>query len=107
METYRRLETPKLWAIFKTQTISDDGILSDSTLTDPSTSIQIIIEDATGAVVQSLAAMTKSETGKYYYDGYAIPATAKTGIWHYEVRGTHGTKVAVGHSTFRVKEQVA
>ena len=107
MEIYRRLETPKLWAIVKTQTISDDGILADGDLADPSTSMQIIIEDSTGAVVQALDNMTKDATGKYYYDGYAIPADANLGTWNWEARATAGTKPAIDRGSFIVKEQIA
>lgn len=107
METYRRLETPKLWLIIKTQTISDDGVLSDDALTDPDTSIKAIIEDSTSTVVQALDDMVKSETGKYYYQGYTIPADAKTGIWNWEGRGTDTNGVAIGGGSFEVKEQVA
>ena len=107
METFRRLETPKIWGVIKTQTISDDGIISDSTLTNPTTSTQVIIEDATGTVVQALADMTNDSTGKYSYNSYTIPADANTGIWHYEIRGTDNTVVSTYHGTFRVKKEVA
>ena len=82
METYHRLETPKLYAVFIAQTISDAGVLTDGSLTSPTTSTQCIIEDSTGTVVQALTAMTEDATGKFSYKGYAIPATASCGIWH-------------------------
>lgn len=108
MEIYRRLSTPKLWAVIKTQTISDDGVLADGVLANPSTSTKIIIEDSTGVVVQALTDMTSSgDTGKYYYNGYTIPADAKLGVWNYEVRATAGTLVASIKSSFIVEEQVA
>ena len=107
MVTFRRLETPKIWAVVKTQTISDDGILSDGSLTDPTTSIQVIIEDSTGTVVQALTGMTKDSTGKYSYNSYTIPLDANTGIWKYDVRATDNTVVSVGHGAFKVEEQVA
>ena len=107
MEQYRRLETPKLWAVFGTQTMGDDGTLSGFTLADPDTSVKIIIEDSTGDVVQALDDMTKSDTGKYYYEGYTIPADANTGIWHYECRGTDSDGVSTGRGSFEVLEEVA
>ena len=106
METYYRGETPKLFAVFKTQTISDDGVVSDSSLDDPDTSIKIIIEDNTGDVVQALTNMDKDSTGKYSYSGYTIPVTANCGIWKYECRGTDATKVCTGRGSFEVKEEV-
>jgi len=107
METYRRLETPKIWAVIKTQTMGDDGTLSDGSLTDPDTSTKIIIEDGTGTVVQALANMTKSETGKYYYTGYTIAADANCGVYNYEVRATDGSNVSIGRGSFQVEEQIA
>ena len=107
MEIFRRLETPKIWAVIMTQTIGDDGVLADGSLTDPTTSTQVIIEDSTGTVVQALANMTKDDTGKYSYNSYTIPSDANTGIWHYEVRATDNTVVSTEHGVFRVKEQVA
>lgn len=107
MEIYYRLETPKLWAIVKTQTIGDDGVLSDGVLVVPSTSIQVIIEDSTGTVVQALDDMSRDADGKYYYDGYTIPADANLGVWNWEARATASTKVAIDSGAFIVKEQVA
>ena len=107
MITFRRLETPKIWAVIMTQTISDDGVLADGSLTDPTTSTKVIIEDSSGAVVQALADMTKDATGKYSYNSYTIPSDANTGIWHYEVRGTDNTVVSTEHGAFVVKEEVA
>jgi len=107
MKTFRRLETPKIWAVIKEETISDDGILTDGDLADPATSTKVIIEDSTGTVVQALDDMTKSVTGKYYYKSYTIPADANTGIWEWDVRGTDNTAVSVAHGAFMVEEQVA
>lgn len=107
MEVYRRLETPLLWAVIMEETIGDDGVLSDGDLADPTTSTQVIIEDSTGTVVQAATDMTKSSTGKYYYQGYTIPSTANTGEWHYEVRANDSGAVATAHGSFIVKEQVA
>lgn len=107
MLSFRRLETPKIWAVIKTQTISDGGVVSDSTLTDPTTSTQVIIEDSVGTVVQALAGMTKDSTGKYSYNSYTIPSDANTGTWHYEVRATDNTVVSTEHGAFEVLEEVA
>ncbi len=107
MITYHRLETPLIWAVIMTQTIGNDGALTDGSLTDPSTSIQVIIEDSTGAVVQALADMTKSATGKYYYQGYTIGSAANLGIWDYEIRANDGGYMAVAHGSFKVEQQVA
>jgi uncharacterized protein YfaS (alpha-2-macroglobulin family) len=107
MKTYRRLETPKLYANVYLQVISDTGVLSDSSLTDPSSSMQIIIEDSSGTVVQALADMTQDDTGKYSYASYTIPSTANTGVWTYECRATSGSTVATGRGSFEVLEEVA
>ena len=105
MEIYHRLETPKLWAVIKEQTVSDDAVLIDGDLVDPD-SVQIIIEDSVGKVVQVLANMSTDDKGKYYYDGYTLPVNAKLGVWNWEVRAAQGTKIGTGRSSFIVKEQV-
>ena len=107
METYRRLETPKLYVIFLAQTISDAGVLTDGALTSPGTSTQAIIWDATDVVVQALTNMTEDATGKFSYKGYAIPSTAQLGVWHWEGRGTNGSEVVTYRGSFEVKEQIA
>lgn len=108
MQTYRRLETPKLYAVFKTQVLSDAGVLSDGVLVAPST-IQVIIEDSTGTVVQTLtnASLYESTDGKYYYMDYTIPLDANLGVWNYEIRGTTSSRVASGRGSFEVLDQVA
>jgi len=106
MKTYRRLETPKLYANVYLQVISDGGILSDGALTAPASSIKIIIEDSTGTVVQALADMS-GDSGKYSYASYTIPADANLGTWHWEARATSGSTVATGRSSFIVEEEVA
>jgi len=111
MKVYRRLETPKLYANVYEESISDDGVLSRGDLyTTALSSMQIIIEDKTGDVVQALADMdagTGDDAGKYTYSGYTIPATANTGTWNYECRANASSKVASGFGSFEVKEQVA
>lgn len=107
MTSYRRLETPKLWVVFQAKTLESSGAWSSGALTDPSTSIQAIIEDSTGTVVQALDDMTKSSTGIYYYAGYTIPNTANTGVWHWEARGTSGSAVSTYYGSFIVEEEVA
>lgn len=107
LKVYRRLETPKLYANVYEEAISDDGVLSTGDLIDAASSMQIIIEDSTGEVVQALADMDHDATGKYSYAGYAIPSTANTGVWHYECRATSGTTVATGKGVFEVKEEAA
>ena len=107
MKVYRRLETPKLYAVFLLQTISDDGVLTDGALTSPTTSTQCIIWDSTKTVKQALTAMTEDATGKYSYSGYAIPADAELGIWEWEARGTSSSSVVTYHGAFEVKEQIA
>ena len=105
MEIYHRLETPKLWAVIKEQTISDDAVLIDGDLAIPD-SVQIIIEDSVGKVIQELTDMSTDDRGKYYYNGYTLPANAKLGVWNWEVRAAEGTKIGTGRSSFIVKEQV-
>ena len=107
MHTYYRLETPKLWGfINEEEPDSDNGVLIEGDLVDPD-SVQIIIEDSAGKVVQVLDDMGRYSKGVFHYDGYTIPANAKTGTWHYEVRGTEGTKSGTGKGSFLVREQVA
>lgn len=100
MVTYHRLETPKLYAVFLTQTLSDAGVLSDGSLADPATSIQAIIEDSTGTVVQALDNMTQDATGKYSYASYTIPNTANLGVWNWEARGTDTAGVSTSRRSF-------
>ena len=107
MNSYRRLETPEFWGLVKLQTIDSDGNLVDGALTDPTTSIEIIITDPVGKVVQALAAMSKYSTGKYYYTGYTIAADALTGVYDYEIRAADGTKKSIARGSFRVEEQLA
>jgi hypothetical protein len=106
MKSYRRLETPKLWGLVKAQTIDSDGNLVDGALTDPATSVEIIITDPVGKVVQVLAAMSKDSTGKYYYTGYTIAADALTGVYDYEIRAVDGTQKSIARGSFEVKEQI-
>ena len=107
MKIYRRLETPKIYANVYEETIDADGVLSVGDLTDPTSSMKIIIEDSTGVVVETLADMDNPSTGKYSYSAYTIPVDAHTGEWNYECRATSGTSVATGRGSFEVKEQVA
>jgi len=107
MKIYRRLESPKIYANVYAETISDAGVLTEGDLSDPSSSMKVIIEDSTGEVVQALADMTKDATGKYSYSGYPITATDNLGVWAYECRATSGTTVATARGQFEVKEQAA
>lgn len=106
MHTYYRLETPKLWAFVNKEVPDEDGVLIEGDLTDPD-SVQIIIENSVGKVVQELADMSPYSKGIYFYDGYTIPANAKTGKWNWAARGKDGIKVGTGRSSFIVEEQVA
>lgn len=107
MKTYRRLETPKIYAVSKEESVDDDCVLVQGDLASPTTSMQVIIQDPTGAVAQAATNMTEDETGKYSYSGYAIPADAKIGIWTWEVRATSGSNVSIGAGAFEVIEQIA
>ena len=107
MKTYHILETPKLYAIFWTEAISDLGVLSNNALDSPDTTIKIIIEDSTGTVVQALDDMAEDSTGKFSYIGYTIANGAATGIWHYNVVGTDTDGVSIGKGSFEVLEEVA
>ena len=106
MKTYYRGETPKLWGVVKTEVIDDKGVLSDGVLVNPATSMQIIIRNSVGEIVQPLVDMTPAATGKFYYDGYTIPANARTGLYKYETVAKDGTKVSIGEGVFIVKEQI-
>jgi len=106
MKQYHRLETPKIYALVKAEVLDDDGNLSDGDLVDPSTSIQIIIADPTGAVVQVLASMDHISTGKYSYSGYTLPGSAVTGTYTYEIRAKEGTKTVTSNGAFEVIEEI-
>jgi len=110
MKVYRRGETPKIYANVYEESMSDDGVLSRGDLyTSELSSIQVIIEDSTGEVVEALDAMTAASpnTGKYTYSDHTISATANLGIWSYECRANASGKIATGRGQFEVKEQAA
>lgn len=108
MKTYRRGESPKLYGIVKKQVIDDNGNLSDGALVDPA-SIQIIIENPIGVIVQALVNMDKLNAidGKFAYDGYTIPTDAVTGKYNYEIRAKDAPKGATGAGSFEVIEEIA
>lgn len=111
MNQYVRGETPKLWAVIKTQTISDDGDLTDGSLTNPAGTIKCIIWDCVHNVVQAESDATFNSTGKYYYTGYTIGTTAKVSDldpYEYEFRAVDGSsKKTVKTGYFMVKEHIA
>ena len=111
VETYVRGETPNLYGVIKTETLGDDGSLTDGALTNPAGSIKIIIWDCIHEVVQAEADMTNASTGKYYYTGYTIDVaarTSKTKPYKFEVRAVDGSsKKAVGYGYFYVIEHIA
>ena len=106
MKQYHQLETPKLYALVKLEVMDDEGNLGDGALVNPASSIQIIIEDPTGAVVQALANMENIVAGKFYYAGYTIPTDAVTGKYNYEVRAKDGTKTVTARGSFEVVEEI-
>ena len=110
MKKYTRGEHPALYAVIKTEVLSDDGDLSDGSLTDPTGSIKIIIWDSFHKVVQTSTDMTKSSTGKYVYNGYAIPATAVCSdrkAWGYEIHAVDGSsRKKIKRGYFLVVEQI-
>jgi len=107
MKQYHRLETPKIYALVKAEVLDDDGNLSDGDLVDPSTSIQIIIADPTGKVVQELISMDHISTGKYSFSGYTIPSSALTGTYPYEIRAKEGIKGVSPGGAFEVIGEIA
>ena len=106
MKIYHQLETPKLYAVVKLEVLDDDGNLSDGALVNPASSIQIIIADPTGLIVQALADMDSIAAGKFCYSGYTIPTNAVTGKYAYEVRAKDGTKTAIAKGYFEVVEEI-
>lgn len=110
MKTYRRGETPKIYANIYAESIDANGVLSQGALADPSSSVKIIIEDSSGEVVQALADMNKDDTGKYSYGVagayYTIPVTANWGQWNYDVVATSGNLVTKMRGSFEVVEEV-
>ena len=107
MKQYRPLETPKLYAIVKEEEIDDDGNLSDGSLADPITSIEIIIENPVGEVIQILTSMNKTDTGKYYYDGYTLASDAMLGQYKYGVRAIDEAKTKIANGYFEVVRGVS
>ena len=107
MKQYHRLEAPKIYAVVKLEILDDDGNLSEGALVNPATSIEIIIADPTGDVVQALVSMDFISTGKYSFSGYTIPNTAITGTYHYEIRALEGTKPVAVKGAFEVVEEIA
>jgi len=109
MKQYHQLETPVLYAVVMLQVLEDDGSLSDGALVDAATSIQIIIEDPNGTVVQALTDMSKVDaiTGKYVYSGYVIPTNSPIGKFNYEVRAKDGVKTATARGSFEVIGEIA
>lgn len=109
LKVYKRGETPKIYANFYAETMDAYGVLQEGALTDPST-VQIIIEDSTGDVVQALANMYKDSTGKYTYGVgttyYTIPTTANIGVWHYDIVATTSSIVTKKRGSFKVIEEV-
>jgi len=106
MKQYHQLETPKIYAVVKLEVLDDDGNLSDGALVNAASSIQIIIADPTGNIVQALDDMDNLATGKYSYSGYTIPTDAVTGKYDYEIRAKDGTKTVTANGTFEVVEEI-
>ena len=108
MKVYRRLETPNIFCNSYALTMSDTGVLTQGDLvTHAQMTMQCIIEDSTGEVVDELANMTEGDDGKWTYSGYTIPLDANLGIWNYECRCTVSSKVTTERGSFEVKEQTA
>lgn len=92
--TYQRGETAVLQAYVKD---------SSGDYVDPTGSITITITDPSGSVVVNAQTMSKSETGKYYYD-YNIPEDAVIGRYAYQVEVKDGSPVrtTIEQSSFLV-----
>ena len=92
--TYQRGETAVLQAYVKD---------SSGDYVDPSVSITITIIDPNGNVVVNEQTMSKSETGRYYYD-YNIPEDATVGRYAYrvEVRDGSPVRTTIEQSSFVV-----
>jgi hypothetical protein len=109
LKVYRRGETPKIYANVYAETMDAYGVLQQGALTSPTT-MQVIIEDSTGDVVQALANMYEDATGKFTYGVgttyYTIPVTANAGIWHYDIVATTSSIVTKARGAFEVIEEV-
>jgi hypothetical protein len=107
MKVYSRGENPKLYATCREETHNDDGSLSDGSLANVATSMQVIIMGPDKQVVQALDDATCSATGKYYYAGYQIATNALTGDYTYEFVATDGSaQVTKKQGTFNVVEHI-
>jgi uncharacterized protein YfaS (alpha-2-macroglobulin family) len=96
--TYQLGETVRF-----TATITD----SDGAAADPSTTL-ITIEKPDGTTAVDGTAMTKSETGSYYYD-YTLTsdATGQVGAYHYKVECTgSGGRITIKRSSFYAEVSV-
>lgn len=96
--TYQLGETVRI-----TATIID----SDSAAADPSTT-KISIEKPDGTLAVDGTAMTKSETGSYYYD-YTLTsdATGQVGAYHYKVECTgSGGRITIVRSSLHAEVSV-
>ena len=98
MTTYQLGETPRI-----TATITD----SDGAAADPATTL-ISIEKPDGTLAVDGTAMTKSETGSYYYDYTLDPdATGQVGAYHYKVECTgSGGRITIKRSSFYAEVSV-
>jgi len=99
MNTYRALASPA----FRIEIRDPDA---SNALVDPSGSVQVIIANQLGEVVQALASLTKVSVGIYSGSPYTIPDGAENGEFKYEIRVTDSEGVTVFPGTFKVERQI-
>ena len=61
----------------------------------------LTLYDPAGTVIVDAVAMTKSETGDYYYEP-SLPATSPAGSWYYSAEHQTDSKVTHSEGTLEV-----
>lgn len=67
----------------------------DDDLFDPDTSIEVQVEKD-GSAVQAYAAMTKDDTGKYYYRWQSL-TTMDVGRYETKIKVVHNARTSIEH----------
>jgi len=68
---------------------------------NPSTSVNIVVYDPSGAVSVSSTSMTNDATGEYHYDFQSSGKTA--GVWKARITDTDGARITIKDGTFRLE----
>lgn len=91
MKKYFVDSTPKLYAY---------DYNSSRVLADAGTSITICISDPSGKEITTDAAMTKEDTGIYYYAGLTLTTSHLEGKWTYRVKDITASMTSIEEGEF-------